>query len=277
MHRVQLLSLALIVGAALVMAPAARALPSGATSGIEARGQVDVDAFGPAPALSSLIETEATQPFQRSVVSVADSQPGSFEYFAASDIGNLELKVSGTLTNNTATEYFGGYVTLLGARADVKDIVTLTTARTDPFDITLQLKVDGSLSAGPTSEIVANSLITLREVGTLSVSDSSFYRTVGTIDDLLSITKTVSGPSVVLEIEALLSTAVWRVAPGDTVSGALSNTAFLSLILPSDVTVAASDSGTFGVPIPIPEPATVVLSAVGLLVTAAMVRRRRSI
>lgn len=271
MRGVHLLALALVGSAVFVTVPAVRAQ----SSSIEARGQVDVDAFGPAPSLSSLIQTEATQPFTRSVVSVSDAQSGLFEYFASSDIGNLELKVSGTLTNTTATEYFGGYVTLLGARADANDIVTLTTTRTDPFDVTLQLKVDGSLSAGPTSEIVANSLITLREVGQLSVTDSSFYRTVGTIDDLLSITKTVSGPSVVLEIEALLSTAVWRVAPGDTVSGALSNTAFLSLILPSDVTIAASDSGTFGVPIPIPEPATLVLSAVGLLVTGAMVRRRR--
>jgi hypothetical protein len=66
------------------------------------------------------------------------------------------------------------------------------------------------------------------------------------------------------------------VAAGGTVSGQLANSAFVNLILPSDVTIAASDSGTFEVPIPIPEPATVLLLGAGLLLTLAFARRRRA-
>ena len=94
------------------------------------------------------------------------------------------------------------------------------------------------------------------------------------VQDTLSVTKTVSGPLVVLDIDALLSTSVFRVAPGDTVSGQLANTACLTLIVPSDVTITASDSGTFGVPIPVPEPTTAVLSSLGLLLVLGIAKRR---
>jgi len=68
------------------------ALPFDATSGIEARGRVDVDGFAPTPPLSTHTESEVIQPFTRSVVSVADAQAGAFDYFASADIGTLALR-----------------------------------------------------------------------------------------------------------------------------------------------------------------------------------------
>lgn len=275
MRVIKLSLLATVAAMATLVATTASALPFTATSGIEARGQADVDAFGPSPALSQQIETEVTEPFSRSEVSVADSLAGSFAYFASSDIGNLALRVSGTLTNPGTTAFFGGGVPILQAVAEARDLVTLTTARTDPFDVTLQLVVNGSLVAGSGSSIMANSLITLGATGQLSTSDSSLYNVAGPISETLSVTKTVSGTTVVLSINALLSTSVMTVAAGDTVSGQLANSAFINLILPSDVTIAASESGTFGVPIPVPEPATMLLSGMGLLVVVAAARHRR--
>lgn len=257
----------------LLQGALAWALPFDATSGIEARGRVDVDGFGPAAPLSIRSETEAIQPFTRSIVSVTDSHGGAFDYVAAADIGALALRVSASLTNGGTTDFFGSGVPIMQSVAELRDIVTLTTGRTDPFDVTLQLVVSGTLSAGPGSDISANSLITLGTPGQLSTTDSTRYTTLGTIQETLAVTKTVSGPSVILTIDALLSTTILRLAAGDTASGQLANSAFLSLILPPDVSIAASDSGTFGVPIPIPEPGTLVLSGLGALLLA-VVRRR---
>ncbi len=273
MRPIDFLRIALMVSGVFVQAVAALALPFDATSGIEARGRADVDGFGSAPSLSNLTETEATQPFSRSVVSVTDSDAGLFEYFASADIGTLALRASATLTNSGPTDFFGSGTAILQAVAELRDIVTLTTTRTDPFDVTLQLVVNGSLAGGAGSQISANSVITLGAEGQLNTTDAARYATIGQIQDTLSVTKTVSGSIVLLEIDALLSTTVLGVAAGDTVSGQLANTAFLSLILPSDVTITASDSGTFGVPIPIPEPSTVLLSGLGLLLILGVARR----
>ncbi len=257
----------------LTAAPAL-ALPSDENVAIEARGRVDLDDLGPLPPISNEIESEIAEPFNRSVVSVQDEQTGLFSYFASADIGNLALKVAGSLTNSGGSSIGFGEVALLQAVAEARDILVLSSTRTDPYQVTLELIVNGDLSTPTGSSAFANSQIRMNETGKLGVSDSGLY-TNGEVRDTLSVTRTVSGPEVTLELETLLSYSVFRVAAGATASGDLSNTAHVRLILPEDVTIASSSSGTFGVPIaPIPEPSSMMLSAAGLLLLAGVARKK---
>ncbi len=268
------ITLLLPLSQALTTAPTL-ALPLDEKVGIEARGRVDFDNFGPLPPISILSESEIAEPFEKSVVSVEDSQDGLFSYFSSADIGNLALKVSGSLTNTTATTYAGDGLPILGTTAEARDIVILSTGRTTPFEVRLELAVSGELSPsdGIDNSHAAGALLRLGIDGALPSADGSNW-TQGIVDDTLVITRQVSGPEVTLEIQAQMFYNVRRVAAGQTLSGDLSNTAFLRLILPEDVTIASSGSGTFGVPIPIPEPGTLALAAAGLVLVAGAARRR---
>jgi hypothetical protein len=257
----------------LTAAPAL-ALPSGAKVGIEARGRVDLDDLGPLPPISNLIEAEFAEPFVQSVVSVQDAQDGLFSYFSSADIGNLALKVSGSLSNTGGSTIGGGEIPVLQAVAEARDILVLTSTRTDPYDVTLELVVDGTLTTPAGSVAFASTLIRMNEAGKLSVADSGRY-TGGPVNDVLSVSRTVSGAEVTIELASQMAYGVYRLAAGATASGDLSNTAHVRLILPEDVIISSSSSGTFGVPIvPIPEPSTMMLSAAGLLLLIAVARKK---
>ncbi len=257
----------------LVAAPAL-ALPFDAKVGIEARGRVDFDNFGPLPPISNLVEAEIAEPFDKSVVSVQDAQEELFSYFASADIGNLALKVSGSLSNTGGSLIGFGEIALLEAIAEARDVLVLTSTRTDPYEVTLELVIDGTLTTPAGSSAFATTLIRMNEPGKLSVTDSGFY-TNGVVDDILSVSRTVSGTEVTLELLTQMAYGVYRLAAGTTASGDLSNTAHVRLILPEDVIISSSSSGTFGVPIvPIPEPSSMMLSAAGLLLLGAVARKK---
>lgn len=269
---------ALFCTAVLACSTTASAALGNAKSGLEAAGKVDLDGFGPNAPQSSKIDTEIDLPFDQSVVTVADAQPGLYEYFASADVGNLALKVAGSLTNSGASDVSDVEVGLLRASSEVRDIITLTTTRTDSFDVTLELIVNGNIAAGAGSLARANSVLQFGTNPGTNSFDGNLYGP-GAISDTLSITKTVSGSEINMDFQAFLSFSVLQVAAGDTVTGELNNTAIIRLILPQDVTVTSSQSGTFGVviPTPVPEPQTFLMMAAGilLLIGAGVARRRR--
>ncbi len=267
------ITLLLPLSQALTTAPAL-ALPLDEKVGIEARGRVDFDNFGPLPPISILSESEIAEPFEKSVVSVEDSQDGLFSYFSSADIGNLALKVSGSLTNSGSSLIGAGEIAILEAVAEARDIVVLTSTRTDPYEVTLQLVIDGTVETPSGSSAFATTLIRMNETGKLSVADSGFY-TNGVVADVLSVSRMVSGPEVTLELTTQMAYGIYRLAAGATASGDLNNTAHIRLILPEDVIISSSSSGTFAVPLaPIPEPGSMMLSAVGLVLLAAVARKK---
>lgn len=260
--------------------PAASALSLDDTVALEARGFVDLDSFlGPEPELSNLIETETEEPFVRSSVSVADEQTGLYSYTGSADIGNLELKVEGMLTNSDTTDLFGRGVPLMQVVAEARDIVTLTTDNTDPYEVTLEMTIEGDLALGTSTSGItpasANALISLDTEGQINVTDGATYSTSGPILDTLSVTYPVSGPEVTLTISTLLSFTVLALGAGQTTLVDLGNTALIELIVPEGVSVSSA-SGTFGVPItPVPEPTAAALMASGLLLLGGAVARRQ--
>ncbi len=266
----------LLPAAALLMLPgiAAAVLPFDEKVAIEATGLVDIDGrLRPGPVLSSGTEAEIAEPFNRSVVTVGDTQEGFFSYFSSADIGNLALKVAGTLTNATGATYFGDGLPILGTTADARDIVVLSTGRTTPFEVRLELAISGELSPsdGIDNSHAAGALLRLGIDGQLPSADGGNW-TQGVIDETLVITREVSGPEVTLEIQAQMFYSVRRLAAGQTLSGDLANTAFIRLVVPEDVIIASSASGAFGAPIP--EPGTLALAAAGLVLVAGAARRR---
>lgn len=261
-------------------------LSNNAEIGIDASGRVDVDAFGPKPALSTESDTQLVEPFVRSVVTVADAGTeiglARYDYFASSDIGNLLLKVSGTLENLTNEAFPNRGVPLLQATAEVRDIITLSIAGTQPVDVTVNMRVDGNFDFTGGSGAVNTGL----RFDLTSAFNPTFVSRLlthsGPVDNpntatdesFLSITKTLSGPTVELEIYTLLFLNLTSVNANSTVSGNLSNTAVFELILPEGVSLVSSTSGTFNevIPEPVPVPGALALMLAPL---AVGLRRRR--
>ncbi len=275
MTRTRLFLAALIAGSVAFYSGNALALllDPNVIAGMQAQGTV----FGATPQriTDEEVRTPTTPPpatFARSIVSVANSGtiPDPFQYAASADIGNLELKVFGIYTNSSGSP--GNIETaFMSVHSHVRDVITLKSMLPDPYEVTLELDVNGSIFTSGGSAIArANSFLQL------GASVNSARYDIGVIDDEpLSVIQTdLSGPSVDLEVEAFLTFNVFQVDAGATVTGDLGNTAFLRLVLPPGVTVAGSASGTFGVPIPIPEPHTYALMLAGLMFVGTAARRR---
>ncbi|AOF81222.1 PEP-CTERM -sorting domain protein [Methyloversatilis sp. RAC08] len=249
--------------------------------GLEVRALIDTDAFGGNAPLVNLTESEIDLPYDRSVVNISGGTAGSFSYTADADIGNQLLKIGGSLTNSTGTDMFGFGVPLINVYAQAKDVLTLSSAVAGTYAVTLELVVHGNLeTTGVSGEVSANSLLSFGPVVGLNTTDSARYTQQGAIDDTLSVTRQVTfaspGAAIDMEFEAFISFTATRVPAGFTVSGDLSNTAFLNLILPQGLSVVESGSGTFGVPIvPIPEPTINALMLAGLALVGTVARRRK--
>ncbi|MCC6533063.1 MAG: PEP-CTERM sorting domain-containing protein [Burkholderiales bacterium] len=278
MHRVNELLASFAVCALCLPAPAAAVLVN-EKSGLEAHGRVDPDGQAPSsqPPLSSQTQSELVAPFTRSVVTVADAAPGSFSYFSSADIGTLALRVAGSLTNSTSAQFFAGGVPIMSVTAQALDVLTVTSSAAGNFDIEMRLRVQGSLTPSATPGFVsANSQLLFGEDPGLNGFDTGRYLG-GAIDDTLSVVENVSfataGAEATLDFNALLSFTVIGVLAGETVAGDLSNTATLSLVLPPQVSLTDSLSGTFGVPIPIPEPQTYALMLAGIALVGGWARR----
>ncbi|MCP5145288.1 MAG: hypothetical protein H6978_10790 [Gammaproteobacteria bacterium] len=249
-------------------------LQAGAAASIRASGYVDLDgdfireynSLEQEPAVSG-------DPFLRSIVSVHETQANVFEYFASCDIGALELKVFGTLNNSSANALASIELGILDARATLEDVITLESLSPDPYEVTLELHVDGLLDIAGGGARGSASLHFGPEPG-LDSSDFSNYLTSGVINDTLSVTRTFTG-TVMASLGAALNFRIYQIDAGAVMTGQLNNTATLRLILPENVTVAVSESGTFNQVItPVPLPAAMPLFAVAALGVFSKARRK---
>jgi hypothetical protein len=250
----------------------ALALDPSVQTGLEVTGTVDLDSFGPLPPLSAQQQSVVTLPLPVSQLLIADSSPGVFSYSSSADIGLLQLKVFGSLSNSAASPLGNGETAVMQVRSEVRDVLTLSAATADPYIVSFELDVDGAVTGS--GQALANAFLDFGVLGGAHGTDSGAY-SFGLINDTLIVSRQVSGTTVDVDFTAWLNFSVTRVNAGSTVTGALDNTATMRLVLPAGVTLSNSASGTFGVPIPaIPEPATWALWLAGLAMMGWLGQRR---
>jgi len=273
MHPIRPFHLALLVGA-LAVAPAAMALDFSVESGMEVSGRVDLDGLGPNPPVSDLVDRVDTPPFSVSRIAVGDLAAGVFSYDASADIGLLELKVFGSLSNAGSESMGDLEAGLLRASSEVRDVLSLESTLTGPYDVSFEMIVHGDISGS--GRALANSFINFGVLGDAHGSDSGVYQG-GLIDDTLTVTRTVSGATVDVDFSARLNLNIFQVDAGTTVTGDLGNTATFRLILPEGVTLADSASSTYGVPIAVvPEPDAWAMMLIGLVSFPLVLKRGRN-
>ncbi len=234
--------------------------------------ETGLEVIGSVVPLPTQQQSVVTLPLPVSQIAVADASPGVFGYMASADIGLLELKVFASLTNSSNSDIGNGERPLIRVRSEVRDVLTFNSNLTDPYTLTFELDVDGAITGSGFA--VANAFIDFGLLGAVNGNDSGAYFS-GPITDTLTVSRQVSGATVAMDFTASLNFVVTTVAAGNTVTGALDNTATMRLILPAGVSLASSASGTFGVPIaPIPEPATWALLLAGAAFLGWRAQRR---
>jgi hypothetical protein len=243
-------------------------LSAQAVSQIRASGYTDLDGNFVRENVTSESEPNPPDtPFDRSIVSVqAGDLNGPFYYSASADIGLLELKVLGKIDNTAQGAKSNAEIGVLSATARLSDVISLQSDLSTPYDVIFELEVDGIMSIlGGTANGFAQ--INFGPTTGADTFDSNFYNTNGAFTDTLSITRRFTG-NVDADIGASLTFKIDAVDANAIITGAMNNTATLNLILPQGVSIAASESGTFGIPIaPVPLPSALPLFLFGLAAT----------
>ncbi len=280
--RYALLAILAIAVAAPHTDPALANIPPEVRSGIEAAGYVDLDGSGPYFPYSEMSDAEFATPFTRSFVRVSDAPGYLYYYDAVADIGAGALKLTAVLANyNRSESFFAQGEPLMQVSAHAKDVLTLHSALPGSFQVTLQLAVTGNILTASSiipgsTRATGNALLSF---GAEAGPDTVVTRQLlpGDINELLSVTQTVTGPIVNVDFETLLNFEVTAVGPDGGAEAHLGNSALLRLLVPAGVSVIASESQAFFAPITVvsePDNYAFMLTGVGL-VGIAVARRRK--
>ncbi|MDA0821451.1 MAG: hypothetical protein O3C28_03395 [Proteobacteria bacterium] len=257
-------------------------LAHGAYAVPEMRVSGRVDANGDFAFESNMSDIENAEPFSRPSISVADQDPGEWEYLSLVDSTVPKLQVFGTITNTSGSQQSSIELGLMNVFASLRDTITITpTDLESPYQATVTMVVDGILDIdGSNSRVSAN--LNVAPQGLLSTNDFRRYDTSQTVtnDVLTTDTYQLVGESTI-NITSLLSFFVLSLDAGATATADFSNTAIVMLsitnlngdpLAPEEITVT-SESGNFGTaPVPLPATLPLLLSALLALSWRARVR-----
>jgi hypothetical protein len=246
-------------------------LAHGAYAVPEMRVSGRVDTNGDSAFESNMFDIENAEPFSRPSISVADQDPGEWEYLSLVDSTVPKLQVFGTITNTSGSQQSSIEFGLMRVRASLRDTVTITPTDLErSYQATVTMVVDGVLDIdGSDSRFSAN--LNAAPEGVLSTNVFRLYDTSQTVtnDVLTTDTYQLIGESTI-NITSELSFFVTSLDAGATATADFSNTAIVILALtnlngdplaPEEITVT-SESGNFGTaPVPLPATLPLLLSA----------------
>jgi hypothetical protein len=252
---------------------------AGAVPSISVNGNVSAELAPPTG--SVLSDSETGSPLIRDVVSVADSLTGVWQYSALADISVPKLAILGAIDNTSGGDLigrFGGEIPLMRVNASLRDTINIIAPSADPYTVTAELVIDGSLAvSGSDGRVTA--LLTMSPVNKLPNTQFRTYDTdIPAVNEVLPISYEFSGDAE-FDLLSQLFFFVSRVDAGANVMADFSNTAIINLIVKSrdgkviPNVVIESDSGLFGTT-PVPVPASLPMLLSGLLAVAYRCRRR---
>ncbi len=264
---------------ASVVAVLALVHEAGAVPSISVNGNVGAELAPPAG--SVLSDSESGSPLARNAVSVADSLSGVWQYSALADIAVPKLAILGAIDNSSGGDLigrFGGEIPLMRVNASLRDTIKIIAPSPDPYTVTAELVIDGSLAVSGSDGRV-NVLLTMSPVDKLSNTQFRTYSSDDpAVNDILPIGYEFSGDAE-FDLISQLFFFVSRVDAGANIEADFSNTAIINLIVKSKAgeiipnVVIESDSGLFDTATPVPVPASLPLLLAGVLAIARQRRR----
>ncbi len=268
--------------AGLLSAPCAQAVPNIAVNGI-------VGAELAPPAGSSQSDSETGEPLVRTVVAVADEQPGDWKYSAVVDITIPKLAIFASVDNTGGGDLlgeFGGEIALLRVNSSLTDTISIVAPSADPYRVTANLEVHGIytlagssgtvvalLDMNPSSPNLSSKTVSKNYTGNGATGD------ISTPVDVLTVSFDFVGDAT-FDISSRLFFFVNTIDANANISADFSNTAIINLTVttlagaPIPDVVISSSSGNFGTAAPVPVPAALPLLLSALVAGGWRARRR---
>ena len=198
----------------------------------------------------------------------------AFEYEGSADIAAGTLGAYARL--DAAIDAMAIDAPLLRTEATLMDTLSFDSVLAGDYDITVLLGVAGTIENGD-GRVAGTANLGLGDGS--SIFDSAFrsYESDGNHVDTLSATVTVNG-DVALNLSAALAVEILEIGAGSTTLGDFrgilgDDGASITIVVPSGVSLAGSDSGAFDAAV-VPLPAAFWLLAGGVMGLLPLARRR---
>ena len=202
---------------------------------------------------------------------IGESFNVAFSYDTSADVASGEIKLKATFNNNSGQELSTGIdaFDVFSSQGVLQDTLYFSSTTGLPYDVVLSLDVTGSINNfnGASGDVSAF----LSAAG--FPSDQIAFNANGDHAATLEVIASLTGTNASVDLFTSLSLGYFSLGVDALVDADFSNTAALSITLPTGVTLSGSENGLLGAPTIVPLPGALILFS-SAMVGLGFVRRK---